>query len=137
MCLTDCMKERNIDILAECQELKKMPYSVPDGYFEKFKEQIKPYEQTGRHLFAARLMPYAAMAAMFVFLVTAGTFFLRKSTPADEFTQEDYILFSDNLTNAIYYENTYHYADAEIEDEDIIEYLIYCGTSAEELELLK
>lgn len=132
------MKTKNKDILTGNNDLKKMPYSIPDGYFESFKAQMKPYERKENPGLFKKMVPYAAMAAMFIFLVTAGTFFLRKTTPADEFTQEDFILFSNNMTNTVYYEETYQIAEAdEFGEEDIIEYLIYSGITAEELELLK
>ena len=127
------MKEKNRDILADNPKLKEQVYSVPDGYFSGFKAGMTPYASVEPSL-ARRLVPYLSMAAVFIFLVTAGTFFLQQTTPVDEFTQEDFILFSDNLTNTIYYDTTEHIADAEIADEEIIEYLIYSGISAEEIE---
>lgn len=129
------MKEIERDILAENRELRKQPYSVPEGYFDTFKSRIRPYEKQQLTL-AARLAPYVSIAAVFVFLVTAGTLFLKKSTPYDSFTQEDFLVFSTAMANTEYYEMD-QIADAGIADEDIIEYLIYCGISAEELELSK
>ena len=54
-------------------------------------------------------------------------------------TEEDYILFSENMMNTIAYEMEYsdQLAEAEISDEDIINYLIYSGITAEEIELCK
>jgi hypothetical protein len=124
------------DILKECSELKEMPFGVPEGYFESFRSRMTPALEAEKSRYG-RFSPYIAMAAMFVLIVTGGTFFLRNTTPAEEFTQEDFVMFSSNLTNTIYYEDTDHLADAEIADEDIIEYLIYSGISAEEVELAK
>lgn len=129
------MKEIGRDILAENKDLRKQPYSVPEGYFDTFKSQMKPYEKQQVTL-AARLAPYVSIAAVFVFLVTAGTLFLKKSTPYDELTQEDFLVFSTAMANTEYYEMD-QIADAGLADEDIIEYLIYCGISAEEIELSK
>ena len=64
------------DILKSAQELKKIPYSVPDGYFDRLKAEAASValDSGERHRpFFTRLAPYAAMAAVFVFLVTAGT----------------------------------------------------------------
>ena len=122
------MKQNDKDILAGRTDLKEMPYSVPERYFEDFRSQMKPTSAKENSLYM-RLAPYMAMAAMFILLVTGGTFLLRHATPEEEF-----ILFSDNLTNTIYYDTTEHIADAEIADEEIIEYLIYSGISAEEIE---
>lgn len=131
------MKNKDIDILAGSPELKKMPFSVPEGYFESFKAQMKPSVHPHSYTLARRLMPYVAMAAMFLFLVTGGTFILRYTTPEEDFTQEDFIAFSTGMTNTLYYEDMNQIAEAEIAEEDIIEYLIYSGISAEEVELSK
>lgn len=131
------MKEKNRDILADNPKLKEQVYSVPDGYFSEFKAGMTPYAYVEPSL-ARRLVPYLSMAAVFIFLVTAGTFFLQQTTPADEFTQEDFILYSSNISGiGLYEEEPDQLADAGIADEDIIEYLIYSGISAEEIELSK
>lgn len=131
------MKEKNRDILAYNPKLKEQVYSVPDGYFSGFKAGMTPYASVEPSL-ARRLVPYLSMAAVFIFLVTAGTFFLQQTTPADEFTQEDFILYSSNISGiGLYEEEPDQLADAGIADEDIIEYLIYSGISAEEIELSK
>jgi hypothetical protein len=49
-----------------------------------------------------------------------------------DFSQEDYIVFSDEMTSTIMYEEDLWYADAATE-EDMIEYLIYIGTEIDEL----
>lgn len=131
------MKEKNRDILADNPKLKEQVYSVPNGYFSEFKAGMTPYASVEPSL-ARRLVPYLSMAAVFIFLVTAGTFFLQQTTPADEFTQEDFILYSSNISGiGLYEEEPDQLADAGIADEDIIEYLIYSGISAEEIELSK
>lgn len=131
------MKKEN-DILKDCLELRQMPYSVPEGYFETFKsEAVRPVVR--RLNFWNRFAPYAAMAAVFVFLVTAGTFLLERSTPQYQMTEEDYMMFSDNIMTTIAYEMEYGYqlAEAEISDEDIINYLIYTGVTPEHIEFAK
>ena len=131
------MKEKNRDILADNPKLKEQVYSVPDGYFSGFKAGMTPYASVEPSL-ARRLVPYLSMAAVFIFLVTTGTFFLQQTTPADELTQEDFILYSSNISGiGLYEEEPDQLADAGIADEDIIEYLIYSGISAEEIELSK
>ena len=131
------MKQEN-DILKDRLELKQMPYTVAEGYFESFKAQAaKPMVR--KIDFRARLAPYAAMAAVFIFMVTAGTFFLEKSVPEYQMTEEDYVMFSDNFMNAIAYEMEYGsaLAEAELSEEDIINYLIYTGVTAEQIEFSK
>ena len=117
--------EKKKDILRDCPELKQMPFTVPEGYFENFKaEAVRPVAK--RLSFWNRFAPYAAMAAVFVFLVTAGTMMLENSPPQYQMTEEDYMMFSDNIMTTIAYEMEYgaQLAEAEISDEDIINYLI-------------
>ena len=132
------MKKTESDILKERPELKKMPYSIPDGYFEQFKTKAYRQQAVTVSLWN-RLSPYVATAALFLFLMTAGTFILEKTSANHGMTQEDYILFSDNLMNTISYDDygDSQLAEAEINEEDIINYLIYSGISPEEVELSK
>lgn len=132
------MKNNGQDILKERPELKKMPYSIPDGYFEQFKAKAYRHQTVTVSLWN-RLAPYAATAAVFLFLVSAGTFILERTNTDNGMSQEDYILFSDNLMNTITYDeySESQLADAEINEEDIINYLIYSGISPEEVELSK
>lgn len=131
------MKKEN-DILKDSLELKQMPFTVPEGYFEAFKEaNARPVAE--KVSLWNRIAPYAAMAAVFVSLVTTGTFLLERSMSQYDMTEEDYVLFSDNMMNTIAYEMEYgsQLADAEVSSEDIINYLIYTGVSAELIELSK
>ena len=124
------------DILAENPQLREQAYTAPAGYFEEFRSQMKPYKQAQQN-WTEKFVPFISMAATFILLVTAGTFFLQRTTPSEEFTQEDFLVFSNDISRMEYYEEIDHIADASIADEDIIEYLIYCGVSAEEIELSK
>lgn len=129
------MKQTDMDIFQDSPELKKMPFSVPEGYFDSLREDLKK-PRTIKMSVWGRISPYAAVAAVFIFMVSAGTFLLERTTPEQEMTQEDYFLFSDNMTiSAIYeMEEDGQIAEAGIADEDIIEYLIYSGITAEEIE---
>ena len=130
------MKEMKRDILADNPQLRKQAYIAPEGYFEEFKSQMRPYSkvQGGR---MEKLVPYLSIAASFIFIVTAGTFFMQRTAFNDEFTHEDYLLFANSMVNVEYYEENEHIADAAMAEEEIIEYLIYSGISAEEIELSK
>ena len=131
------MKKGN-DILKDCTELKQMPFSVPEGYFESFKKK-NAMPVCRKVSLWNRMAPYAAMAAVFVFLVSAGTFLLEKSSPDYNMTEEDYVMFADNMMNTIAYEMEFgsQIAEADLSDEDIINYLIYTGVTAEHIELSK
>ena len=126
------------DILKDCTELKQMPFSVPEGYFDSFKN-ANAVPVAKRVSLWNRIVPYVAMAAVFVSLVAAGTFFLERSTPQYQMTEEDYVMFADNMMNTIAYEMEYgdQIAEADLSEEDIINYLIYTGVSAESIELSK
>ena len=54
-------------------------------------------------------------------------------------TEEDYVMFADNMMNTIAYEMEFgsQIAEADLSDEDIINYLIYTGVTAEHIELSK
>lgn len=127
------------DILKDCQELKNMPFSVPEGYFETAKDSLrKPVVRAPG--FLRRAVPYFAMAATFAIMVSVGTHFLEKTTYENfEMTEEDYILFSANMMNSISYEMEYgsQLAEAELSEEDLINYLIYIGVTPEEIEFAK
>lgn len=131
------MKKEN-DILKDSLELKQMPFTVPDGYFESFMA-ANAVPVARKVSLWNRIAPYAAMAAVFVSLVMTGTFLLERSVPQYHMTEEDYVIFSDNMMNTIVYEMEYgsQLAEAEVSSEDIINYLIYTGVSAEHIELSK
>ena len=129
------------DILKSTRELKSLPYSVPDGYFDRMKADMVSFV-TGRDErqkpLVARLAPYAAVAAAFLFLVTAGTFILEKTTPARDQAEIDEFYFYSNMipvTDPYAVETIQEDRYGEIQDEDIIEYLIYSGVTAEVIEL--
>lgn len=122
------------DILKDkANELKKCPYTVPEGYFDSLRHNIKRNGQKGRNVLTL-VTPYIAMAASFALLVTAGTFFLKKVTAEDTMTYEDYIVHSDHYS--IYIESDMEEQE-EISDEDLVNYLIYSGVTAEVIELSK
>ena len=136
------MKDLERDILQEAS-LKKCPYSVPEGYFESLKEKAAKYSKPAPapvFQFKRILLTAVSMAAMFILMVTAGTFLLEKTTPSEGMTHEDYIVFSDGyFVDLEMYDDgmSEQYADASISDEDIVEYLIYIGVSEEFIEMSK
>ena len=129
------------DILKSAQEMKDMPYSVPEGYFARMKDEVMSRaleSEERRRPFFSRLAPYAAMAAVFVFLVTAGTFLLERTTPTEQEKMDDFYFY----TNLIPVTDPYTIESIQVEaeevaEEDIIEYLIYSGITAEVIELSK
>lgn len=136
------MTEDNKDILQN-NELKKTPYSVPEGYFDKFKAQARTYTEP-KYVpvnLRSRLAPYVGIAAMFLFILVLGKIFVK---PTDVVTSdsaaaeisvidegyEDYLVFSDM---DVYLSDAGIEPD-ELSDEDIIEYLIYIGATEKYIE---
>lgn len=124
-------------------ELKKTPYSIPEGYFNKLKIEARKCSEP-RYApvnIWGRLAPYAGIAAMFLFILLLGKAFIRTESLPDPLitetdTYEDYIVFSD-MTSDI---SMQYLAEESIEindisEEDIIEYLIYIGATEEYIEL--
>ena len=86
-----------------------------------------------------KFIPYAALAASFLLLVTIGTFFLKSVTPSDTLTDEDLVVFARIIPTtdpmAIYYSQETE--SENLTEDDIIEYLIYNDFPLESLELIK
>ena len=135
------MKDSERNIMYD-DSLRKCPYSVPEGYFDSLKERAAKYAQPApAPVFQFKRVLYTAisMAAMFILMVTAGTFFLKGVTSAEDLTEEDYMVFTDGYIDLELYDDglSEQYADASISNEDIVEYLIYTGVSEELIELSK
>ena len=127
------MKTQDNDILKQDGNLKEMPFSLPEGYMESLRKELKtiPQRNTKKISIFNRILPYVSLAAAFAMIVTIGGFILEKTTEQD-LSYEDYIVFSDDMTNTLLYDTDELYADA-LSDDDIIEYLIYTGVEIEEL----
>ena len=128
------MKSFGNDILDSEKSLKGMPYGVPAGYFDGMRRNLKEISSApaSQNNAAVRSAYYVAVAAMFALLLAAGGFFIG-GTSEKEFTEEDYIVFSDQMTSTIFYDGNEQYAEA-VSDDDIIEYLIYTGMEIEDME---
>ena len=118
-------------------ELRKMPYSVPEGYFNTVKKDLQKNSvvRIDNGLWN-RFIPYASVAAVFIALVTAGMLLMRGSLGENEMTYEDYLVHSGAMLNEGYSEEI-TVIENEINEEDIIEYLIYTGVTAELIEYSK
>lgn len=131
------MTQNKQDILTMRKDLKERPYGVPQGYFDSFKAEMTGKVVTRRTGQWKMLIPYIAIAASFALLIAGGSLMMRGAAET-QMSQEDYILFSDNMISAYYEDEEFEQiAEAEMRDEDIIEYLIYIGVSPETIELSK
>lgn len=126
------------DILhSHSSELRKMPYSIPEGYFEGLQNNLRINEanvSTETRRFWGRMAPYASMAAAFAIIATAGTAILRNVTERSDMSYEDYIVHSEIM---IVNEEETEEAYPEAEAQDIVEYLIHSGITAELIEFSK
>lgn len=127
------MKTQENDILKRDGDLKEMSFSLPEGYMDSLRKELKtiPQRNVKKISIFRRMTPYISLAAAFALIVTVGRFILENTTE-DDFSHEDYIVFNEDMTNTLYDETDEQYADA-LSDEDIMEYLIYTGVEIEEL----
>lgn len=128
------------DILKDsADKLKKMPYDVPKGYFNMLGNNLEKIAAPQKKSAYKKFIPYAALAASFLLLVTIGTFFLKSVTPSDTLTDEDIVVFARIIPTtdpmAIYYSQETE--SESLTEDDIIEYLIYNDFPLESLELIK
>ena len=100
-------------ILNDVSDLKNMPFSTPEGYFESLKVELKaiPAKQDSRpkvRKWTPQILQASIAAAVAAILIMGG-FFLGRVTE--------------------------QYADVpELTQDDIIEYLIYSGFELEDIE---
>ena len=127
------MRNSDKDILQSNRELKGNPFRLPEGYIDSLKSELKtiPKQKEEKRPVFQILLPYISLAAAFAMIVAIGGLLLEK-TATEDFTDYDYILFSEDMTNTVIDMSEDQYADA-LTDEDIIEYLIYSGVEIEEL----
>ena len=110
------MKDLDKDILKETS-LKECPFSVPEDYFDSLRKKVMRYPEpvtVPKSGLRRILLVTASVAATMLIMVTAGTLLLDKTTPEDTYTQEDYLVFSDNITEDLLYDI---YAEADIMEE--------------------
>lgn len=133
------MKTKGQDILTSRPELKGNPFSTPEGYFESFKLEMSRMVEKPRASRWKSSIPYMAVAASLALILSVGTLIMNSIGTINDFSDEDYILFSNSFVSTAEYEDSesYQFAEAELMDEDIIEYLIYVGASPESIELSK
>lgn len=130
------MKTNGQDILTSHKELKDRPFVAPEGYFESFMAGMSaPAAAKGQNPWK-KAMPYMAIAAALTLFFAVGSLLKELSYPTETYSQVEYILFSDNLISIEDFEESTveQFADAELMEEDIIQYLIYIGAELESIE---
>ena len=79
------MKTQDNDILKQDGNLKETPFSLPEGYMESLRKELKtiPQRNTKKIPIFNRIIPYVSLAAAFAMIVTIGGFILEKTTQQD------------------------------------------------------
>ncbi len=121
------------------------PYSVPEGYFEGLKSRLEripaehPLPRERRFpILWTRIRPYVAMAACLALLLAAGAFFLDRKAGldgTDGISIYEQMMYSDMIPDTdpflVFGAPSDEEDSFEISDEDIMDYLISSGASAE------
>ena len=113
------------DILKDNSELKSMPFTVPDGYFEGLKAELKmiPKQQAkpAKVIKWSQFMRFTSIAAAVAVLIAVGAFFLGRYGEEPGFTviQEETDLYASIQT---------------LTEDEIVEYLISTGVELEDIE---
>jgi hypothetical protein len=118
-------------------------YNVPEGYFEGLKVRLEripaehPAAPARRPFTWTRIRPYVALAACLALLLTAGTVLMDRKADNDGTTESIYeqMMYSDLIPatdpDSIFGAPSNPGESYEISDEDIVDYLISSGASAE------
>lgn len=107
--------------------LKENPYGVPEAYFETLQSSLI------RRKRRSSVSPYISVAAACIILITAGLMLIRNTSMPYEMSYEDYLVHSDYIITEGY-EDEINVIEPNIDADDIIEYLIYTGVTAEVIE---
>lgn len=126
---------RNDNDILKKPELRERPYEVPEGYFTSVKEVIRTADRTtGNSRRRQNVGLYImAAAASLALLILAGTGVLSKPETGEYYDSIDLLVFSD-ISEESYYDLQAMSEPEELTEDDIIEYLIYTGTTLESIE---
>lgn len=121
------------------EKIGKPSMAVPEGYFDSLKTRLEsiPSREASRRPDWAKVRPYLALAASFAAILVIGNSVLRHTASknqinlADSFESSYVEMIS--LTNPSTIYNVFESEVEEISDEDIINYLIESGATAEQL----
>lgn len=118
------------------ENLNKPPYKVPERYFETFADRVRPWERKSPGRFR-NAVSFLSIAAVFAVIAATGTTIMKFMTPEDELQEYGSPLYCELVpyTETVYY--SYSDGPEEVSENDIIEYLIYNGTSADDMEYIK
>lgn len=118
-------------------------YNVPEGYFDGLKARLEripaehPAAPARRPFTWMRIRPYVALAACLALLLTAGTILLDRKADLSGTSESIYeqMMYSDLIPDtdpdSIFGAPSSPGESYDISDEDIVDYLISSGASAE------
>ena len=115
--------DKEKDIL-ENGRAKENPWKVPQGYFDTLAVRVQARKQARETTLMHKVTPYLAIAASFALITIAGTSVLRLTSGSRD---------AEVTTSGSYYSQN---SSSEVSEDDIINYLIYAGISAEEINAL-
>jgi len=121
------------------EKLRRNPYSVPDGYFEKLPDRMfsavreNSLKEAQRPRGIRRFAPYASLAAAMLVLLSVGSLLIKRTLIQEDSANLDNLTAYFDITSLSETDATYYSYDCEkdLTDEDIIDYLIQIGASAE------
>lgn len=116
----------------------KMPYNVPEGYFEGLRAKISEIpDREPEVTMMSRVRPYFALAAAFVAIVVAGTAVLKVTSgvsQVEEMSALDKMQMADIVPVTDPYSIYCGLQEESITHDDITAYLIDSGTTLEHIE---
>lgn len=125
------MKREDKDILT-APELRKSPFTVPEGYFKDFKNSMAFPDSNIERQGKMKTGRYIAVAASFALLAGISWGIINGKWTQDEHDDIDLMVLSDmSLEN--YYDFLASHEESELSDEDIIEYLLDSGGDIDDI----
>lgn len=134
------MRNDGKDILTESAELKKMPFRVPDNYFDGVGKSVRSRLAARRPLktsLTRRILPYVSAAAVLAVVMT-GAILIRMENRYSLLKEMDSFYRTADLIPvtdpASIYFSSYEEDSDGLSEEDIINYLVYTGVEPEEFD---
>lgn len=122
------------DILQTRFELKKSPFTVPEGYFEEFKTGNRRPDNNKVFPVWRKVVSFASIAAALTAFVITGYLFLGKVTPSDSRISDEYIAYLvSNLPVTEDADEFFYAGNTEGEDDEVVQILILSGIEPEEI----
>ena len=142
------MSKDEKDILTGLEGLEKMPYRIPEGYFDGLEARI--HARIAEKDVPARRRPlrdrlfrrtaYLSAAAVLGIIAAGGLLMLRNTVQTDDYGAERYAMYQDvdiipvTDPESVWLSSYDEEASDALSTEDIINYLVYIGIEPEEFD---